>query len=186
VTTRTGKYKIFPILGGLGMTAGLLLLTQLGIGTSLVVSGLYFAVLGIGMGFLMNMTTVIVQNSVDPRDMGVASSSRAFFQQIGGSIGVSIFGVIFARKLTAEMTTRAPGVRLNSGGGGQFDPVTVNRLPATIRHDVFFAITHAVQSVFVWAAPSAVAVFLLAWFVKEVPLRGRAPAPEQPTPELVS
>jgi EmrB/QacA subfamily drug resistance transporter len=184
VTTRTGKYKIFPILGGLGMTAGLLLLTQLGVTTSLVVTGLYFAVLGIGMGFLMNMTTVIVQNSVNPRDMGVASSSRAFFQQIGGSIGVSIFGVIFARKLTAEMTARVPGVHLNSAGG-QFDPVTVNRLPATIRHDVFFAITHAVQSVFVWAVPSAVAVFLLAWFVKEVPLRGRAPAPEQPAPELV-
>jgi hypothetical protein len=122
---------------------------------------------------------------VDPRDMGVASSSRAFFQQIGGSIGVSIFGVIFARKLTAEMTARVPGVHLNSAGG-QFDPLTVNRLPATIRHDVFFAITHAVQSVFVWALPSAVAVFVLAWFVKEVPLRGRAPAPEQPAPELVS
>jgi len=185
VTTRTGKYKIFPILGGLGMTAGLLLLTQLSINTSLVVSGLYFAVLGIGMGFLMNMTTIIVQNSVEPRDMGVASSSRTFFQQIGGSIGVSIFGVIFARKLTAEMSARAPGVHLNSGGG-QFNPVTVNHLPATIRHDVFFAITHAVQSVFVWAVPSAVAVFVLAWFVKEVPLRGRAPSPEQPAPELVS
>jgi EmrB/QacA subfamily drug resistance transporter len=184
VTTRTGKYKIFPILGGLGMTAGLLL-TQLGITTSLVVSGLYFAVLGIGMGFLMNMTTIIVQNSVDPRDMGVASSSRTFFQQIGGSIGVSIFGVIFARKLTAEMTARTPHVHLNSAGG-QFDPVTVNRLPATIRHDVFFAITHAVQSVFIWAVPSAVAVFVLAWFVKEVPLRGRAPSPEQPAPEPVS
>jgi EmrB/QacA subfamily drug resistance transporter len=185
VTTRTGKYKIFPILGGLGMTAGLLLLTQLGIGTSLVVSGLYFAVLGIGMGFLMNMTTIIVQNSVEPRDMGVASSSRTFFQQIGGSIGVSIFGVIFARKLTEEMAARVPGVRLNAAGG-QFDPVTVDRLPALIKHDVFFAISHAVQSVFIWALPSAVAVFVLAWFVKEVPLRGRAPAPEQPTPELVS
>jgi EmrB/QacA subfamily drug resistance transporter len=185
VTTRTGKYKIFPILGGLGMTAGLLLLTQLSVTTSLVVSGLYFAVLGIGMGFLMNMTTIIVQNSVEPRDMGVASSSRTFFQQIGGSIGVSIFGVIFARKLTAEMSARVPGVHLNSGGG-QFNPVTVNHLPATIRHDVFFAITHAVQSVFVWAVPSAVAVFVLAWLVKEVPLRGRAPSPEQPAPELVS
>jgi hypothetical protein len=121
VTTRTGKYKIFPILGGLGMTAGLLLLTQLSINTSLVVSGLYFAVLGIGMGFLMNMTTIIVQNSVEPQDMGVASSSRTFFQQIGGSIGVSIFGVIFARKLTPEMTARVPGVHLNSGSG-QFSP----------------------------------------------------------------
>jgi MFS family permease len=184
VTTRTGRYKIFPILGGLGMTAGLLLLTRLGLTTSLLVSGLYFTVLGVGMGILMNMTTIIVQNSVDPRDMGVASSSRTFFQQIGGSIGVSIFGVIFARKLTAEITARVPGVRLNAAGG-QFDPVTVDRLPGAIRHDVFFAITHAVQSVFTWAVPAAVIVFALAWFVREVPLRGREPSAEQPAPELV-
>jgi MFS family permease len=184
VTTRTGRYKIFPILGGLGMTAGLLLLTRLGVSTSLVVSGLYFAVLGVGMGFLMNMTTIIVQNSVDPRDMGVASSSRTFFQQIGGSIGVSIFGVIFGRKLTGEMTARVPRVHLNAAGG-QFDPVTVNQLPVPVRHDVFFAITHAVQSVFVWAVPAAAAVFALAWLVKEVPLRGRAPSAEEPAPELV-
>ena len=70
VTTRTGKYKIFPIIGGAGMTAGMLLLTQLGVGTSLVTSGLFFAVLGLGMGFLMNMTTIIVQNSVEPAGHG--------------------------------------------------------------------------------------------------------------------
>jgi EmrB/QacA subfamily drug resistance transporter len=185
VTTRTGRYKIFPILGGIGMAIGLFLLTRLSVNTSLVTSGLYFAVLGIGMGFLMNVTTIIVQNSVHPRDMGVASSSRTFFQQIGGSIGVSVFGAIFARRLTEVMTARLPGVHLNVAGG-QLDPVTVNKLPAPIRHDVFFAITHAIQGVFIWAAPSAVIVFVLAWFVKEVPLRGRAPAAEQPTPELVS
>jgi hypothetical protein len=166
------------------MAAGMLLLTQLGVSTSRVTSGLYFVVLGVGMGFLMNMTTVIVQNSVHPRDMGVASSSRTFFQQIGGSIGVSIFGAIFARRLTQEMTARAPGVHLNAAGG-QFDPATVNRLPAPIRHDVFFAISHAVQGVFIWAAPSAIIVILLALFVKEVPLRGREPAQEQPAAELV-
>ncbi len=184
VTTRTGKYKIFPILGGIGMAAGMFLLTQLGVGTSRVTSALFFVVLGVGMGFLMNMTTVIVQNSVDPRDMGVASSSRTFFQQIGGSIGVSVFGAIFARRLTQEMAARVPGVHLNAAGG-QFDPATVNRLPAPIRRDVFFAISHAVQGVFIWAAPTAVIVFVLALFVKEVPLRGRAPAEEQPTAELV-
>lgn len=184
VTTRTGKYKIFPILGGLGMAAGMFLLTQLGVSTSRLTSALFFAVLGVGMGFLMNMTTIIVQNSVDPRDMGVASSSRTFFQQIGGSIGVSVFGAIFARRLTDEMTARAPGMHLNAAGG-QFDPATVNRLPAPIRHDVFFAISHAVQGVFIWAAPSALIVFVLALFVKEVPLRGRAQPEDQPAAELV-
>jgi EmrB/QacA subfamily drug resistance transporter len=186
VTSRTGKYKIFPIVGGLGMTAGMFLLTQLNVGTGLFITGVYFAVLGVGMGFLMNMTTIIVQNSVDPRDMGVASSSRTFFQQIGGSIGVSIFGVIFAKRLTEDLSSRLPGMHL-SAAGGELNPVTVNSLPVAIRHDVFYSIAHAVQGVFWWAAPAAVGVFILAWFVKEVPLRGRtAPSAEQATAELVS
>ncbi|HLX46968.1 MAG TPA: MDR family MFS transporter [Streptosporangiaceae bacterium] len=184
VTTRTGKYKMFPIIGAVGMAAGMLLLTGIGVNTSRVTSGLYFAVLGIGMGFLMNITTIIVQNSVNPQDMGVASSSRTFFQQIGGSIGVSVFGAIFARRLTEDLTARLPGIHLNAAGG-QLSPVVVNHLPPTIKHDVFSAISHAVQGVFIWAAPAAGLVFLLAWFVKEVPLRGRAPSEEKPAPELV-
>ena len=185
VTARTGKYKVFPIIGSVGMGAGLFLLTQLGVGTSLFVSGVYFAVLGIGMGFLMNMTTIIVQNSVSPQDMGVASSSRTFFQQIGGSIGVSVFGVVFARRLTGDLATRLPGMHL-SAAGGQLNPVAVDSLPLRIRHDVFYSISHAVQGVFWWAAPCALVVFVLAWLVKEVPLRGRAePSAEETAPELV-
>jgi EmrB/QacA subfamily drug resistance transporter len=185
VTSRTGRYKAFPIIGGLGMAAGMFLLTRLGVYTSLFTSGLYFVVLGLGMGFLMNMTTIIVQNSVDPRDMGVASSSRTFFQQIGGSIGVSIFGVIFARRLTEDLSRRLPGVHLNTAGTN-LDPVTVNSAPPAIRHAEFFSIAHAVQGVFWWTAPTALGVFLLAWFVREVPLRGRAaPSAEETTAELV-
>ena len=185
VTTRTGRYKALPIIGSAIMAAGMFLLTGLGVNTTLLTSGFFFVVLGIGMGFLMQTTTLIVQNSVDPRDMGVASSSRTFFQQIGGSIGVSMFGAIFARRLTEAMTARLPGVHLNASGG-QLDPVTVQRLPMAVRGDVFFAISHAVDGVFIWAAPSAVLVFALAWFIKEVPLRGRAPS-NAPTgePELV-
>jgi EmrB/QacA subfamily drug resistance transporter len=185
VTARTGKYKIFPILGSLGMAAGMFLLTLLGPDTGLVLSGLYFAVLGLGMGFLMNMTTIIVQNSVSPQDMGVASSSRTYFQQIGGSIGVSVFGVIFARRLTEDLSARLPGVHL-SASGGQLNPVTVNALPTQVRDAVLSSITHAVDAVFMWAAPFALVVFVLAWFVKEVPLRGRAePTAEEAAPELV-
>ncbi len=141
VTTRTGRYKALPIIGGAVMASGMFLLTGLGVHTTLLTSGLFFAVLGIGMGFLMQTTTLIVQNSVDPRDMGVASSSRTFFQQIGGSIGVSIFGAIFARRLIEAMSSRLPGVHLNAAGG-QLDPATVNRLPALMRHDVLYAISH--------------------------------------------
>jgi EmrB/QacA subfamily drug resistance transporter len=177
IMTRTGRYKALPIIGGAVMTLALFLLTGLGVNTSRVTSGLLYALLGVGMGCLMQTTTVIVQNSVQPRDMGVASSSRMFFQQIGGSMGVALFGAVFARRLTEAISARLPGVHLTTSGGS-FDPVTVNKLPAPIRHDVFYAIAHAIQGVFLWAAPAGIVLFVLAWLIKEVPLRGSAPAAE--------
>ena len=70
---------------------------------------------------------------------------------------------------------------------GDRQPVAVT-LPAPVRHDVFVAISQAVEHVFIWAVPAAVVIFVLAWFIKEVPLRGRAPAAEAASqePELVS
>jgi EmrB/QacA subfamily drug resistance transporter len=182
IMARTGRYKALPVIGSAVMAVAMYLLTGLGVSTSRVTSGLLYALLGIGMGFLMQTTSVIVQNSVQPGDMGVASSARMFFQQIGGSLGVALFGAIFARRLTDVMSARLPGVHLNTSGGS-FDPRTVNRLPQPIRHDVFYAIAHAVQGVFFWAAPSAIALFVLACLIREVPLRGSAPTAEAQSKE---
>jgi hypothetical protein len=98
---------------------------------------------------------------------------------------VAAFGAVFARKLIESLGGAGGHV---SASGGQLNPATVDALPAAIKHDVFFAISHAVQSVFIWALPAAGAIFVLALFIKEVPLRGRAPAGETATqePELVS
>jgi predicted MFS family arabinose efflux permease len=185
VTTRTGRYRVLPIIGGAVMAVGMFGLTRLGLHTSLLEIGIIFAVIGLGMGFLMQITTLVAQNSVDPRQMGVASSSRTFFQQIGGSIGVAAFGAVFARRLVESMAAQLPGGHF-SAKGGQLDPATVNHLPLLVRHDVFVAITHAVTGVFWLVAPASVIVFALAWLIKEVPLRGRAPAEEKPAPELVA
>ena len=191
VTTKTGRYKVFPILGGGIMAVGMFLLSGLDTGTTRLESALYYVVLGLGMGFLMQMVSLIAQNSVEQKDMGVASSARMFFQQIGGSLGVAAFGALFARQLTESLgaaTSRGgSGVHI-SASGGQLNPATVNSLPALVRHDVFAAIADAIQHVFIWALPAAVVIFVLAWFIKEVPLRGRAPAdqPASEQPELVS
>jgi len=184
VMTKTGRYRFMPIVGGAIMSVAMILLTGLSATTSLFQAGVYYVILGVGMGFLMQITSVIVQNSVQPKDIGVASSSRTFFQQIGGSIGVAMFGAIFARRLVDSLTARVPGAHLNASGG-QLNPVTVNHLPAVIRHDVFLAISHALDGVFIWAVPAAIAVFVLAWFIKEVPLRSSvAPPPkEEPASE---
>jgi hypothetical protein len=149
------------------------LLTHLSVSTTRLTSAIYYVVLGLGMGFLMQMVSLIAQNSVQQKDMGVASSARMFFQQIGGSLGVAAFGAIFARRLVQSLASAAgTGVHI-SASGGQLDPATVDSLPAAVKQDVFAAIAHAVQGVFIWALPAAVAIFVLALFIKEVPLRGR-------------
>jgi EmrB/QacA subfamily drug resistance transporter len=173
ITTRTGRYRAFPILGGAIMMVAMFLLTHLSVSTTRLTSAIYYVVLGLGMGFLMQMVSLIAQNSVEQKDMGVASSARMFFQQIGGSLGVAAFGAIFARRLVQSLASAAgTGVHV-SASGGQLDPATVDSLPAAVKQDVFAAIAHAVQGVFIWALPAAVAIFVLALFIKEVPLRGR-------------
>jgi EmrB/QacA subfamily drug resistance transporter len=188
VMTKTGRYKAFPIIGGGAMAVGMYLLSLLTVDTSRVASGLYMAVLGIGMGFLMQITTTIAQNSVEARDMGVASSSRTFFQQIGGSFGVSLFGAIFASRLQDSLRLGAPGLHLNASGG-QFDPRIILQMPPSLRDHVLTAIAYATHGVFLWAVPFCAVVFAIGWFIKEVPLRGREPAPAPPqerAPELTA
>jgi EmrB/QacA subfamily drug resistance transporter len=185
VTSRTGRYKILPIIGAVIMSLGIFLLTHVSVDTTRLTSAVYFVVLGIGMGFLMQITSLIAQNSVPQQDMGVASSSRSFFQQIGGSLGVSLFGVIFFRRfadtIAATLHTHAS---IASGGSANLDPATINSLPAVVRDAAFGAISTAISGVFWWTLPVTVAVFLLALFVKEIPLRGRIePVAEQPQPE---
>ena len=185
-TVRTGKYKALPIVGSAIMTVGMVLLTTLGPSTSRLVSMGFFVIFGVGMGFLMQITTLIAQNSVEPKDMGVASSSRSFFQQIGGSIGVSIFGVVFFRALNSSLGTKLASLHFNAGGG--IDPASVQHFPAAVRHVVFTGIAHGLDAVFIWAAPSAAIVFAIAWLVKEIPLRGRTETPgagaaPEPAPE---
>src|SRR5881398_551218 len=97
------------------MAGGMLLLSGLDTGTTRLASALYYVVLGLGMGFLMQMVSLIAQNSVEQQDMGVASSARMFFQQIGGSLGVNAFGAVFARQLTSSLAAASgPGVHISA------------------------------------------------------------------------
>jgi hypothetical protein len=135
------------------------------------------------MGFLMQMMSLIAQNSVDLRDMGVASSARMFFQQMGGSLGVAAFGAVFAHKLTEAMSGVAAGAGAHFSSAS-LDPATVTSLPPAVREVVYNGIAHAVQSVFLWVTPASVLIFLLALLIKEVPLRGRGePGKEVAAPE---
>jgi EmrB/QacA subfamily drug resistance transporter len=183
LTSKTGRYRLFPIVGGLVMAVGMFLLSRIGVHTSRLQLGIDYVVLGLGMGCLMQMMSLIAQNSVELKDMGVASSARMFFQQMGGSLGVAAFGAIFAHKLTESMS----GLAASAGAqvsGASLDPTTVTGLPPAVREVVYAGIAHAVQTVFLWVTPASVLVFLLALLIKEVPLRGRAaPGEEGGAPE---
>jgi EmrB/QacA subfamily drug resistance transporter len=183
LTTKTGKYRMFPIIGGLVMAVGMFLLSRIGVTTSRWQTSIDYVVLGLGMGLLMQLMSLIAQNSVDLKDMGVASSSRMFFQQMGGSLGVAAFGAIFAHKLTESMGSAATAADSHFSSAS-LDPATVTSLPPAVREMVDNGIAHAVQTVFLWVTPASVLIFLLAFLIKEVPLRGRGtPGEEVPAPD---
>ena len=174
--TRTGRYRIFPVLGGLIMVVGMVLLSTLDMDTGKARTALFMAVLGLGMGFLMQTTMLISQNSVEPRDLGVASSASAFFRSIGGSFGVALAGAVFNRVLTDDLTTRlgaAAAGRLSSGGGvSGLTAAQLRNLPADRVTALLHGIASGTAAVFFWATFVAVLVPVLAVFIRHVPLRG--------------
>jgi len=190
VITRTGQYRIFPILGGLSMVTGMVLLSTLTVTTSKTMTALFMLVLGTGMGFLMQTTMLISQNSVEQKDLGVASSTATFFRSIGGSFGVSLFGAIFNRVLTDDIASRlGPKAATAISSGGQLAGLTPDKLRA-MPPDAVSALLHAIatgtSSVFFWAIFITVLIPVAAVLIRHVPLRGSGPAkPAEPAAEPV-
>ncbi|WP_329087010.1 MFS transporter [Actinomadura citrea] len=183
LVTRTGRYRVYPIVGGVFMTAGMLLLAQLTVGSTRLTTGLFMLVLGAGMGFLMQNTMLIAQNSVEMKDMGAASGAATLFRTIGGSLGVSILGAIYSSHLTGALTDRLgeqAGESI-SGSGGQLTPALLKRMPVNVRDAVEHAVTSGVHNVFLWASAFTLLAIVAAWFIRETPLRGGAA--DQSAPE---
>jgi EmrB/QacA subfamily drug resistance transporter len=171
--TRTGRYRAYPIIGGAGMTVGMLVLLALDVDTSTVMSSLLTAVIGFGMGFIMQNSMLITQNSVALRDMGAASGAVTLFRTVGGSLGIALLGSIYSRTLDSSLTSSlgAQGHALVAGGA-RIPPSAMDRLPEQIRSALEGAVTHGVHNVFIGGAVLAFVSFLAAWFIREVPLRG--------------
>ncbi|MEU7367676.1 MDR family MFS transporter [Streptomyces hygroscopicus] len=175
VTTQTGKYKVFPIVGGFLIMAGMFLLSLMDTETTRFTSGVYMAVLGMGMGCLMQTTMLVAQNSVEMKDMGVGSSSATLFRTLGGSFGVAILGALFTSQVRDTMAERvgSKGAAVTSGSA-QLDPASLKLLPPAIRDAYTHAVASGAHQVFLWGALISIVGFVAAWFVKEVPLRGAA------------
>ncbi|MEV6866266.1 MFS transporter [Streptosporangium subroseum] len=175
--------------GGVIMAIAMWLLSMMDVNTPSWQTGVFIAVLGLGMGFLMQTTMLIAQNSVEQRDLGVASSASTFFRSIGGSFGVSLFGAVFNNHLTSSLTDKlgpALGDKLATGGG-QFNPAAMGQLPPNVRLGFLESLASSISSVFWWAILFAVLVPLIAAFIREIPLRGgfdRNEEAETPVPIL--
>ena len=166
--TRFGRYKPFPIVGTAVMTVGLVLLSRLGVGSSTWVASADMLVLGLGIRMVMQVLVLAVQNAVQHRLLGVATSGALLFRQIGGSIGVSLFGAIFVNRLHVGLAARLPaGAEVPRTA----DPASVGHLPGPVHDAYVSAFAASLRPVFLVAAGIGLAAFLLTWLLREVPLR---------------
>ncbi|MFD7537028.1 MFS transporter [Streptomyces sp. NPDC059819] len=176
--SRTGHYRIYPILGGAISAVGMWLLSKLGTDTPRLDYSLWMAVLGAGIGLVMPVLVLAVQNAVDPADLGTATSANNYFRQIGGSVGAAIFGTLFTNRLAHALTERLPaGAHLPDPES--ITPQLVHALPPALRDGYIRAYADAMPRIFLYLVPVLVLGFVLAFFLKEKPLVSHnAPATE--------
>ena len=166
--SRFGRYRPFPIAGTAVTTVALLLLATLDVDTPGWTISVYMVVLGLGLGMVMQVLVLAVQNAVAYEELGVATSGSTLFRQVGGSIGVALFGAIFANQLASELAARLP---VGAALPGELSPALVDRLPPAVREPYVDAFAAALTPVFVVAAAAAAVAFALTWLLRDVPLR---------------
>ncbi|MEV8531897.1 MDR family MFS transporter [Streptomyces sp. NPDC051211] len=182
VTAKTGRYRVFPIVGSLVMGIGLYLLSLMGPGTGAWTASLYMFVLGTGIGLCMQVLTIAVQNTVDYADLGTATSGVTFFRTLGSSFGTAVFGTLYANSLepglrsAVEEAARATGTDPAALGEAAQSPQGVHALEPAAAGPVIDAYADALHTVFLWTVPVAAVGFVVALFLKQVRLRDSARA----------
>lgn len=181
--SHTGRYKVYPILGGALSVVGMWLLSRLEVDTPRLHYSIWMAVLGAGIGMVMPVLILAVQNSVRPADLGTATSANNYFRQIGGSVGAAIFGTLFADRLADSLAERLP----ERAGAGLPDPESitpqlVHALPAGLRDEYIQAYADAMPRIFLYLVPVLVLGLLIAFFLKEKLLVSHNAAETEPVP----
>jgi EmrB/QacA subfamily drug resistance transporter len=181
IMVRTGRYKMFPVIGLAAMSVGLLLFSTLGATGSRTDAALFMVVFGAGFGMVTQILMVAIQNAVSPHQIGTATAAANLFRALGGSIGVTIYGGVFAAGLRhwlpLELSGHVP--RGITATGIQATPGQIHALSAAIQHHVATAVGNSLHEVFLLAAPIALAGCLIVMALHEKPLRGREQAPTE-------
>jgi len=170
--TRFGRYKVFPIVGMGVATVAMYLMSSLRVDTPYWQLAIALTLLGVGMGNVMQVLIIAVQNSVHPRDVGVATSGSTFFRSMGGTIGTALFGAVLTSQLMERLAAALPA---SATGSMELDGLTSNMariaaLPEPIRLVVLESFTGALDRVFLTAVPILAIGFVLAWFLKDIRL----------------
>ncbi|WP_329268931.1 MFS transporter [Streptomyces sp. NBC_01451] len=179
--SHTGRYKIWPVLGSALAVLGMWLLSRLEADTPRLHYSLWMALLGAGIGMVMPVLVLAVQNSVRPADLGTATSANNYFRQIGGSVGAAVFGTLFANRLAESLRKSLPtraGARLPEPDS--ITPQLVHALPPELRDSYIRAYADAMPRVFLYLVPVLVVGLLIAFFLKEKPLVSHHTAPAAP------
>ncbi len=172
IISKTGKYRFFPIAGTAMMTLGMYLLSLMGVGSSTFQDAVYMLVLGMGIGGVMQVLVIIVQNGVPHSELGVATSGATFFRSIGGSFGTAIFGAIFSNVLVSNLAKHLHGVSLPHGfSAADATPALLSHLPAAVHAGFVAGYAESIQTVFLVAVPIAALAFLATWFIPQVELK---------------
>jgi EmrB/QacA subfamily drug resistance transporter len=176
--SRTGRYKIFPLLGTGIVTVGLFLLSRLSPGSSSLLTSAYILLMGIGLGMVMQVLVIAVQNAVDYRDLGVATSGATLFRLIGGSLGTAVLGAVFATRLTANLARSMPSGAAGGqlAGAGRMSAAALAGLSPAMRAVYGMAFTASLNTVFLVAAAVCAVGFACAWLLPEHPLRATVAA----------
>jgi EmrB/QacA subfamily drug resistance transporter len=172
VISRIGRYKPFPVAGTAIVTFGFVLLSTMGTGTSSLHAALNLFVVGLGIGLVIQVLVLAVQNAVDYSQLGVATSGATLFRLIGGALGTAVFGAIFTSRLKIELSHQlgARAAHLNVAGG-RISPTALKHLPPPLHHAYLSAFTNSLSTVFVAAAAITGLSFLLSWLLPDRPLR---------------
>jgi len=173
IISRIGRYRMFPIVGTAIIVVGTYLLSRLSVEISLWNAAAYMLVLGVGLGMVMQVPVLAVQNAVPHRDLGAATAGVNLFRALGSAFGVAIFGSILNNRLDYELARTLPAEALTQFSRRTLtaSPEQLKALPPAIHDGVIHAFSYSLDTVFLWAAAVVVIGFLVSWLLREIPLR---------------
>ena len=176
--TKSGRYKGYPIAGTIITLAAMVCFTTLSADTALWLICVYLFILGAGMGLIMQVVVLVVQNAVAPEMVGVATSTNNYFREVGASLGVAIFGAMFTNRLSEKLMDVFSGAGASAADAGQatatLDPAAMSQLPQQLQDGIVTAYADSLAPVFWYLIPFLVVAFALALFLKQIPLSDQA------------